>query len=111
VEAPVGQKVSITILDFTASSSQPDSLEQSKMSCQSHGVIVDKVRKQNTSICGGSQQREKDIYLSAGNMVQIILNQDQTDTFNGSSQFLLRIQGEMVMGDDDPILSNFIICT
>ena len=102
MEAPAGQKVSITLLDFrtTASSSHLDPGDRLKMPCQSHGVIVDKIRKQNASLCGESDHREKEIYSSAGNQLQIFFNPvDWTENNENDSKVLLRVVGLKLLID------------
>ena len=90
IESPVGQRISISLLDLTSSVSDDD-----KMSCRSYGVIVDRTAKRNTSICGRSDERENSIYLSAGNSVRIFLHSSSSaaDSNDASRSFLLKIEG------------------
>lgn len=90
VEARIGQRVSIRLLDFSTS----DSVESSQP-CYNHGVIVDKAGKRNISICSDGTQREKGIYESTGNSVTIFLNQpDRKDNLGEDIQLMLKVEGE-----------------
>lgn len=90
VEARTGQRVSISLLDFSRS----DSVESSQP-CYNHGTIVDKTGKRNISICSDGTQRVKDIFQSTGNSVSIFLNQpDRKDATGEDIQFILKIEGE-----------------
>jgi len=86
VEAPVGQKISISLIDFTASDSS-----RTQISCRNLGVIVDKADKKNTSICVGGTQREKKLYSSTGNVLNIFMT--HSDQQENERKFLLRLQG------------------
>lgn len=89
VEAPVGQKLSIGILEFTHTNE-----EQTQRSCHNRGLIVDKAGKRNVSICVGGTHRKKEFFLSTGNSVHIYFNQTISPEKTGSdSQFILRLQG------------------
>lgn len=87
IEAPVGQKISISLLDFTALD-----WDENKMSCRNYGVIVDRAAKRNTSICGRTDEREKAI--SNSNTVMIFLDSSPlTDSKDAIRSFLLKIEG------------------
>lgn len=86
VEAPAGQKIRISLLDF--------SISHSSQFCSSYGVIRDKSRRHNVSICGGDGQREKEAHISTGDGVEIYLNQEDQKKSNGSGkQFILKLEG------------------
>ena len=97
VEAPVGQKVNIRLIDFNASQSEAQTREQSKQRCHHrYGVIVDKTSKRNVTICGDGVQREKELYTTTGNTAELFFNalshkQLETDEIK---QFLLKITGD-----------------
>lgn len=73
LEAPVGQKLRISVFNIG-----PSSVGQNKGqfsdSCQNQGIIVDKVRKRNSSVCVGGRQRETELYLSSGNTLELYLS-------------------------------------
>lgn len=93
VEAPVGQKIIISLFDFSPSDS--DQVQgQSKQSCHNHGVIMDKGSKRNEPICGSAEHRQKELFTSTGNAVEIFLDPGdlQENTFDGK-HFMLRAEG------------------
>ena|SRR6218665_1146542 len=72
VEAPVGQKVSLSLLDFaTLRSTETGRIKES---CNSRGVIQDKAGRRNISICTNRMQRTKELYQSNGNKIDIFIN-------------------------------------
>ena len=87
VEAPVGEKIRINLIDFSAAKSS-QAVEQGKQACFKYGIIVDKGNKRNVSICGRGVERERDLYTSTGNVVEIFLNSD-----DHAKQFMLRVEG------------------
>lgn len=89
VEAPVGQKLSIDILESTGTG-----VEQRGQSCHNRGLIVDKAGKRHFSICVGGTHRNTGVFLSAGNTVNIFFNQTIHSERTGSDrQFIMRLQG------------------
>jgi len=72
VEAPVGQKVSLSLLDFATSRSTETG--EVKESCNSRGVVQDKAGRRNVSICTNIMQRTKGLYQSSGNKVDVFIN-------------------------------------
>ena len=90
VEAPVGQKISIGLLDFNSGLTG----RESKRPCHAYGSIVDKTSKRNVTLCGDGAHREKELYTSAGNTVDILVNAfDQKEGVTNAIQFVLRIEG------------------
>lgn len=93
IEAPIGQKIRITLLDFSASKSG-EMEGQLKQPCHSYGVIVDKGNKRNVSICGGGAHRERELYTSTGNLMEIVFNTEGLKkNATGARKFMLRIEG------------------
>jgi|SRR6218665_961108 len=90
VEAPVGQKISISLLDFSPS----DSAQVQSHLCRSYGVIVDNGSKRNATICGSAEKRQRDLFTSTGNAVEIFLNQgDEKENTFYAKHFVLRAEG------------------
>jgi len=106
LEAPAGQRINISLLDFTAvarltsqhltrSTSHiiTSSSSSSSGSCvdenHQYGYIIDKssVNKKNVSVCHARSNRQTHVYLSTSNVLQIVLTNDQ------SANFLLKIKG------------------
>jgi len=106
LEAPAGQRINISLLDFTAAASLisqhltrstshviTTSSSSSSGSCvdekHQYGYIIDKssVNKKNVSVCHARSNRQTHVYLSTSNTAQLVLNNDQ------NVNFLLRIEG------------------
>lgn len=93
IEAPVGQKISISLRDFSASKSDHIG-EQSKQSCNGYGVIMDKTSKRNVTICANGVQREKDLYTSTGNAIELVLKQeDRKESSADVKHFIFKLEG------------------
>jgi len=107
LEAPAGQRINISLLDFTAAArltSQhltrstshiitSSSSSSSSGSCvdenHQYGYIIDKssVNKKNVSVCHARSNRQTHVYLSTSNTLQLVFTNDP------SSNFLLRVEG------------------
>ena len=106
LEAPAGQRINISLLDFTAAArltSQhltrstshvtSSSSSRSSGSCvdenHQYGYIIDKssVNKKNVSVCHARSNRQTHVYRSTSNTLQLVL------TNNQSVNFLLEVQG------------------
>jgi len=107
LEAPAGQRINISLLDFTAAArltSQhltrstshiitSSSSSSSSGSCvdenHQYGYIIDKssVNKKNVSVCHARSNRQTHVYLSTSNVLQLVFTNDP------SSNFLLRVEG------------------
>jgi len=104
LEAPAGQRINISLLDFTAAArltSQHLSRSTSRIitssssgSCvdenHQYGYIIDKssVNKKNVSVCHARSNRQTHVYLSTSNTLQIVLASD-------NQNFLLRVEGDL----------------
>jgi len=113
LEAPAGQRINISLLDFTAAarltsqhltrstshvittSSSSSSSSSSSGSCvdekHQYGYIIDKssANKKNVSVCHARSNRQTHVYLSTSNTLQLVLANDQ------SANFLLRVDGTL----------------
>jgi len=107
LEAPAGQRINISLLDFTdaarptsqhltRSSSHlitSSSSSSSSGSCvderHQYGYIIDKssVNNKNVSVCRAQSNRQSHVYLSSSNTLQVVFSNDE------SVNFLLKIQG------------------
>ena len=105
LEAPAGQRINISLLDFTAaarltsqhltrSTSHIITSSSSSGSCvdekHQYGYIIDKssVNKKNVSVCHARSNRQTHVYLSASNTLQLVLTNEPSDNF------LLRVEGK-----------------
>lgn len=96
LEAPAGQRLRISLLDFTASIG--DNMgRQTKESCANYGVIIDKSAKSNISICGGGGIRDKEVYVSRGNEISLILTNVNEEKQLGTvvKRFLLAVASKI----------------
>jgi len=108
LEAPAGQRINISLLDFTAAArgltSQhlsrstshiitSSSSNSSSGSCvdekHQYGYIIDKssVNKKNVSVCHARSNRQTHVHLSTSNTLRLVLTNSE------NANFLLQIQG------------------
>jgi len=108
LEAPAGQRINISLLDFTAAARVTSqhltrstshvitTTSSSSGSCvdekHQYGYIIDKssVNKKNVSVCHARSTRQTHVYLSTANTARLVL------TNNASANFLLRVAGNTV---------------
>ena len=113
LEAPAGQRINISLLDFTAAArltsqhlthstshvitSSSSSSSSSSGSCvdekHQYGYIIDKlsVNKKNVSVCHARSNRQQHVYLSASNTLRLVLSG------NAGANFLLRVAGRPML--------------
>lgn len=104
VEAPVGQKINVSLLNFSASAYDKKEWN-SKHPCSDYGVIVDKTSKRNITICVAKTHKEKVIYLSKGNALDIYLD---TSDIADVRKFILKLHGQyQCLGSKHNILVSF----
>jgi hypothetical protein len=125
LEAPAGQRINISLLDFTmappgavaalmSDTKSQDPAASSRKSTGSnfdrcahlqqkhqYGYVIDKspATKKNVSICGGpasGSQRLAHVYLSSGNVVELVLTPAEQQSGNGPEAIaLIRFEGEL----------------
>ena len=103
LEAQTGQKVNISLLDFSGHGrrTQLDTRGLVSDDCSpahvQYGYIVDKTNKNNVSICStAAQRRHKHVYQSNGNVVEIVFaHHEPTGDENYSPNFLLALEGTL----------------
>ena len=90
LEAAAGQRINISLLDFTAVSTSRD-----RVTCRQYGYVLDKLNKRNVSVCAGgaAQRRQSHVYLSHANNLHIILTLSRTETQDVQQNFLIRMEG------------------
>ena len=108
LEAPAGQRINISLLDFTAaarstsqhltrSTSHIITSSSSSGSCvdenHQYGYIIDKssVNKKNVSVCHTRSNRQTHVHLSTSNVLQLVFTNDL------NANFLLRVQGSLLI--------------
>ena len=98
VEVFAGQKVNISLLDFTAVASSESKITKrdafvgpNRRCKRPYGYIVDKSAKKNVTICGDSNSRESQIIVTSSNIAEVVLINDPDK--NLESRFILRFEG------------------
>jgi len=98
LEAQTGQQVNISLLDFSGHGrrTQLDTRDDCSPAHVQYGYIVDKTNKNNVSICStDAQHRHKHLYQSTGNLVEIVVTDDElTGDESSPSNFLLAFEGK-----------------
>ena len=101
LEAPVGQRIDVSLLDFTGVSSPPTSSRDRDVTCYQYGYVIERPNKKNASICGSvavgrstgggaNPHRESAVYVSETNSVDIVfVSGSNTNNHN----FLMKISG------------------
>jgi len=95
LEAPPGQRINVSLLDFTGTVSSSGDRD---VTCRQYGFVVEKSSRKNVSICSTSsvhdeeQQRERAVYMSDSNKVDIVLSSGAANSDN-SYNFLIRTNG------------------
>ena len=96
LESPAGQRINISLLNFTGSSEQttPTVERASSSGClRQLGFIEDKSAKRNINICSDVTHRQQTLHVSQTNEVAIVLNAAQQTTRN----FLIAVRGSTTL--------------
>jgi len=66
LEAAVGQRINISLLDFTAMSMSAADRPRDRVTCRQYGYVLEKLNKRNVSVCGGggAQLRQSHVLIS-----------------------------------------------
>ena len=90
LEAAAGQRINISLLDFTA----PVSMSRDRVTCRQHGYVLEKSNKRNVSVCagGGAQLRQTHVLLSQSNKLHIVLTPNRP-TLDEEQNFLVKVEG------------------
>ena len=80
LEAPTGQRVNITILNFNSTIKRPTGLVHpaGKPVCDGLGYLIEKNPRRNTTICSNELKRKENVYLSESNVVEIVFIERQS---------------------------------
>jgi len=97
LEAPPGQRVNISLLDFSGSSSSTSSVQRartvettsSSRCVRQFGFIEDKSANRNVDICSDAAHRQQTLYVSQTNEVAVVLHATQQTT----GHFLISVKG------------------
>ena len=97
LEAPSGQRVNISLLYFSGSSSSTSSVQRartvettsSSRCVRQFGFIEDKSANRNIDICSDAAHRQQTLYVSQTNEVAVVLHATQQTT----GHFLISVKG------------------
>jgi len=92
LEAAAGQRINISLLDFTATSmSEAADRPRDRVTCRQYGYVLEKLNKRNVSVCGGggAELRQSHVYVSDSNNLLIV----QTASSEPQRKFLLKLEG------------------
>ena len=99
LQAPLGQRINISLLDFTERESSLQSGVSGNDACRHYGFVVEKPSKSNVSICGPGREnvdalnrREKPIYQSTTNTIEVTAS---SSTIGLERNFLIRVHGKL----------------
>jgi len=95
LEAPLGQQINVSLLDFGTKRRTGDAAETRPLQRHCHGYLLDKSVKRNVSICAAlGNERYKAVYKTSSNIVEVVLN--SVNSQDGSEEYgsvLLRFVG------------------
>jgi len=89
LEAPSGQRINISLLDFSGSRTADHRSTSSSRCEKQFGFIEDKLANRNINICGDDAHRQPTLYVSKSNQVDIVL----TSREQRSRKFLISVRG------------------
>ena len=91
LEAPVGQRINISLLDFSNPAHAPRDRRDVTACRQQYGYVLDKSNKKNVSMCagGGAELRQSAVYQSNSHSLQIVVNNQLIP----NSNFLVKVEG------------------
>ena len=96
-EAPAGQRIEVSLLDFTKGRTvEGQDLTSTHTNCIQYGYILEKSAKKNVSICGGDgSKRQRTVYTSTTNVLEIVLSRrtNRTEHDQVNVNYLLKLQG------------------
>ena len=100
LEAPSGQRINISLLDFSGSLSPTSNVHRSRTvetgsssGCvRQFGFIEDKSANRNINICGDAAHRQQTLYVSQSNTVSIV-TESTTGNENQMNKFLIGFIG------------------
>jgi len=100
-----GQRINVTLEDFTAVSGGQNSTGQSGgyNLCKVYSIIKDTGNTKSFTFCGGMVDKDREgimtSYLSDSNSIEVRLPGVKANRDSGASQFLLHYEGECLFAD------------
>ena len=110
LEAGAGQRINISLLDFTAMSMSAADRPRDHVTCRHYGYVLEKLNKRNVSVCGGgaAELRQSHVYISQDNNVDIVLSPNRQTSDNERS-FLIKVAGDSIRNVMSYYLIIFVI--
>ena len=96
LEAAAGQRINISLLDFTATSmSEVADRPRDRVTCRQYGYVLEKLNKRNVTVCGGgrAELRQRHVYVSDSSNVEIVQHHVVSNTRRHGRNYLIRIEG------------------
>ena len=92
LEAAAGQRINISLLDFTVMSMSATDRPRDRVTCRQYGYVLETLNKRNVSVCGegGAELRQSHVHMSDSNNVEITLIQTG---YSQQVNFLIISQG------------------
>ena len=101
VEAAAGQRINISLLDFTAMSMSVHAAAEKRprdgVTCRQYGYVLEKLNKRNVSVCGGggAQLRHSHVHISDDNSLKIVLTPSRMKR-DTEQKFLIKTEGASI---------------
>ena len=94
LEAAAGQRINISLLDFTAMSMSATDRPRDRVTCRQYGYVLETMNKRNVSVCGGggAELRQSHVYMSYSNNVAIVQTRNRPTSENKQS-FMVKVEG------------------
>ena len=95
LEAAAGQRINISLLDFTAMSMSATDRPRDLVTCRQYGYVLETLNKRNVSVCGGggAELRHSHVHMSDSNNVKIVQAQPMAESQQFQQNFLIRTEG------------------
>ena len=95
LEATAGQRINISLLDFTAVSMSAADRTRDHVTCRQYGYVLEKLNKRNVSVCagGGAELRQSHVYISDSNNAHIVQFPAASSSQSLGQNYLLRVEG------------------
>ena len=94
LEAAAGQRINISLLDFTVMSTSATDRPRDRITCRQYGYVLEKWNKRNVSVCGGggAELRQSHVYSSDSNNLEIVRTTN-VQTSDNEQSFLIKVEG------------------
>jgi len=94
LQAPVGQQINLNLLDF-GSELENTMYPHIHPNCQQYGYVIEKSANKNVSICRLENKRNKIVYRSVSNLIEIFLIGPNITADKNERHILLGFRGRL----------------